>query len=64
MVIMIKKFIVKVTSKQSMKHLSVRTGSFSNTNLILAISFKYSSCLCLLIVENYQKLLTWFVALT
>ena len=48
----------------SMKHLSVRTGSLSNISQILAISVKYSSCLCLLIVENYQKLLTWSVALT
>ena len=48
----------------SMKHLSVRTGSFSNTSQILAASVKYSSCLCLLLVENYQKLLIWSVSLT
>ena len=47
----------------SIKHLSVRTGSLSSTIQILATSVKYSWCLCLLIVENYQKLLTWSVAL-
>ena len=41
-----------------MKQLSVRTGTPSNTNQILAISVKYSSCLCLLIIENYQNLET------
>ena len=75
MVIMIKKIDTNSTFKAvqafsgqysiwSMKHLSVRTGSLSNASQILAISVKYFSCLCLLIVENYQNLLTWSVAPT
>ena len=47
-----------------MKHLSVRTGSLSNSIQILAILVKYFSCLCLVVVENHQKLLTWSVVLT